>query len=114
MIKNLSVKTKMTLLIGIAFVALVLIGVISFAYISSIKKATTASATNTIVLKEQTIKLLEISRALQLNIFMAKAAGFATIVKEEDIFGNEKFQKHKDEIERLTKELNDFVLKYKK
>ncbi len=114
MIKNLSVKTKMTLLIGIAFVALVLIGVISFAYINSIKKATTASATNTIVLKEQTIKLLEISRALQLNIFMAKAVGFASIVKEEDIFENAKFQKHKEEIERLSKELNDFVLKYKK
>jgi methyl-accepting chemotaxis protein len=114
MIKNLSVKTKMSLLIGIAFVALLLIGVISFIYLNSIKQTTTTSATNTIVLKEQTIKLLEISRALQLNIFMAKAVGFASIVKEEDIFGNEKFQKHKDEIERLSKELHDFVLKYKK
>lgn len=114
MIQNLSVKTKMSLLIGIAFVALLLIGVISFAYLSSIKKTTTASATNTIILKEQTIKLLEISRELQLNIFMAKAVGFAAIVKEEDIFESEKFQKHKNEIERLSKELNDFVLKYKK
>jgi len=114
MIKNLSVKTKMSLLIGIAFVALLLIGVISFIYLNSIKQTTTTSATNTIVLKEQTIKLLEISRALQLNIFMAKAVGFASIVKEEDIFDNEKFQKHKDEIERLSKELHDFVLKYKK
>ncbi|MDD2699325.1 MAG: methyl-accepting chemotaxis protein [Arcobacteraceae bacterium] len=114
MIQNLSVKTKMSLLIGIAFVALLLIGVISFAYLSSIKKTTTASATNTIMLKEQTIKLLEISRALQLNIFMAKAVGFASIVKEEDIFESDKFQKHKNEIERLSKELNDFVLKYKK
>ncbi len=113
MIQNLSVKTKMSLLIGIAFVALLLIGVISFAYLSSIKKTTTASATNTIMLKEQTIKLLEISRELQLNIFMAKAVGFATIVKEEDIFESDKFQKHKNEIERLSKELNDFVLKYK-
>ena len=51
---------------------------------------------------------------LQLNIFMAKAVGFASIVKEEDIFENAKFQKHKEEIERLSKELNDFVLKYKK
>jgi len=114
MIKNLSVKTKMSLLIGIAFVALLLIGVISFIYLNSIKQTTTTSATNTIVLKEQTIKLLEISRALQLNIFMAKAVGFASIVKEEDIFANEKFQKHKDEIARLSKELHDFVLKYKK
>jgi CHASE3 domain sensor protein len=114
MIKNLSVKTKMSLLIGIAFVALLLIGVISFIYLNSIKQTTTTSATNTIVLKEQTIKLLEISRALQLNIFMAKAVGFASIVKEEDIFDNEKFQKHKDEIERLSKELHEFVLKYKK
>jgi len=82
--------------------------------LNSIKRDTEASTTNAITLKEQTAKLLELSRAIQVNIFIAKGVGFGTIVKGEDIYSSEKYGKIKEEVLKLTKELNSFVLKYNK
>ncbi len=114
MFENAGVAKKIGFLVGLTLVSLMLISIVNLYYLNSIKKNALHTEDNVLLLKEQTIKLLEISRNIQLNIFVAKAEGFSSIVAKKSIFTNEEYKAHKQKVLDSCQELNAFIVKYKK
>ena len=53
-------------------------------------------------------------KAIQQGIFVVKAEGFSSIVAQKNIYSNERYKTHKKELLDLCKELDNFIVTYKK
>ncbi|MEJ5168293.1 MAG: hypothetical protein WHU93_03930, partial [Arcobacteraceae bacterium] len=114
MFSNLSVAKKIGVLVFLALISFVFIAVVNLVFLSSIKTNATSTQNNVLLLKEQTIKLLELSKSIQQAIFVAKGEGFSSIVAKKSIYSNEQYKAHKKRVLDLCKELDEFITTYKK
>ena len=114
MFSNLSVAKKIGVLVFLTLISFVLIAVVNLVFLSSIKTNATSTQNNVLLLKEQTIKLLELSKSIQQAIFVAKGEGFSSIVAKKSIYANEQYKAHKKRVLDLCKELDEFIITYKK
>ncbi len=114
MFSNISIAKKIGFLSLLTLLSLVSIAIVNLMFLSSIKKNASATEANVILLKEQTIKLLELSKAIQQGIFVVKAEGFSSIVAKKSVYTNEQYKMHKKKVLDLAKELDTFVVTHKK
>ncbi len=114
MFSNLSVAKKIGVLVFLTLISFVFIAVVNLVFLSSIKTNATSTQNNVLLLKEQTIKLLELSKSIQQAIFVAKGEGFSSIVAKKSIYSNEQYKAHKKRVLDLCKELDEFITTYKK
>ena len=114
MFSNISVAKKIGILSLLTLISLASIAIVNLMFLSSIKKNASATEANVILLKEQTIKLLELSKAIQQGIFVVKAEGFSSIVAKKSVYNNEQYKMHKKKVLDLCKELDTFIITHKK
>ena len=114
MFSNISVAKKIGILSLLTLISLASIAIVNLMFLSSIKKNASATEANVILLKEQTIKLLELSKAIQQGIFVVKAEGFSSIVAKKSVYNNEQYKMHKKKVLDLCKELDTFIVTHKK
>ena len=114
MFSNISVAKKIGILSLLTLVSLLSIAIVNLTFLSSIKKNASTTENNVLLLKEQTIKLLELSKAIQQGIFVVKAEGFSSIVAKKSVYSNEQYKMHKNKVLDLCKQLYTFIVTYKK
>ena len=114
MFSNISVAKKIGILSLLTLISLASIAIVNLMFLSSIKKNASATEANVILLKEQTIKLLELSKAIQQGIFVVKAEGFSSIVAKKSVYTNEEYKMHKKRVLEICKELDNFTVTTKK
>jgi methyl-accepting chemotaxis protein len=114
MFSSISVAKRIGFLSLLTLIFLILIAATNLVFLNSIKKNASLTETNVVLLKQQTIKLLELSKAIQQGIFVVKAEGFSSIVAQKNIYSNERYKTHKKELLDLCKELDNFIVTYKK
>ena len=114
MFSNISVAKKIGILSLLTLISLATIAIVNLVFLNSIKKNASTTEANVVLLKEQTIKLLELSKAIQQGIFVVKAEGFSSIVAKKSVYTNEEYKMHKKRVLELCKELDNFIVTYKK
>jgi methyl-accepting chemotaxis protein len=114
MFSNISVAKKIGILSLLTLISLATIAIVNLVFLNSIKKNASVTEANVVLLKEQTIKLLELSKAIQQGIFVVKAEGFSSIVAKKSVYTNEEYKMHKKRVLELCKELDNFIVTYKK
>ena len=114
MFSSISVAKRIGFLSLLTLIFLILIAATNLVFLNSIKKNASLTQTNVVLLKEQTIKLLELSKAIQQGIFVVKAEGFSSIVAQKSIYSNEQYKVHKKKVLDLCKELDNFIVTHKK
>ena len=114
MFSSISVAKRIGFLSLLTLIFLILIAATNLVFLNSIKKNASLTETNVVLLKQQTIKLLELSKAIQQGIFVVKAEGFSSIVAQKNIYSNEQYKTHKKKLLDLCKELDNFIVTYKK
>ena len=114
MFSSISVAKRIGFLSLLTLIFLILIAATNLVFLNSIKKNASLTETNVVLLKQQTIKLLELSKAIQQGIFVVKAEGFSSIVAQKNIYSNEQYKTHKKKLLDLCKELDNFIVTHKK
>ena len=98
MFSSISVAKRIGFLSLLTLIFLILIAATNLVFLNSIKKNASLTETNVVLLKQQTIKLLELSKAIQQGIFVVKAEGFSSIVAQKNIYSNEQYKTHKKKL----------------